>query len=666
MTATISTDIKRINYKSDFDFVARLMVSAPDGTITDIGFPSYDWEMRISSGCNGYTQFVASAKGGKLKNCVNDNGQLRIVCDNHGLRVGKLFAEFYAYLPNDIYPDGEQLVVNPQEIGIELVADAGDEPTDIEIQLALPFIYDSAYRQAVSAGYKGTQEEYMALASMLPNAVETAIKIQGSADSLADSAETIGSAIETLGATTDAIEQGANVIKDNADTLQESATIVRTSAEQIGGNIADLQASVSSIDSAVEGINQGAFTIANSATKVEASATTLEGVSAIISGSATSLAVSATAIAEGANTIKGSADVLQENADKVSESADKVEQSVEPLVQASESLNSTKQAFEMLSSEWADGRKAIATALTNRRYPTEPTESFHAMADKITNMSYEEGWFAKIGYTDENDGGIQEAIDYSYELAKGWNPDGSTAKMFRYNGLLRFLPYLPFDNAVDTSYMFQGCSGLNIIANKEIPNTGECNYMFDKCVALFKAPKMVNPITSATLMFADCSSLREVDTLIFNKNRAGLQAGQLFSNCRNLIKVTLKDTESITYWFGTFNNCEALQRIEGIDLSTATRVDMSSALNKNLTYIDIKNLGKSSLTSFPFGSNCFPVWGVGSDEARQSLIDSLITYSYDRASNGMPTATITLSANTKALLTEEEIAQITAKGFSIA
>ena len=315
--------------------------------------------------------------------------------------------------------------------------------------------------------------------------------------------------------------------------------------------------------------------------------------------------------------------------------------------------------------EMASGKKVIAKALTDRRYPTNNDESFVDMAQKITDMNYEEGWFAKIGYTDDNDGGIQEAINYSYELAKGWNPDGSTANMFRYNGHLRFLPYLPFDNAFDTSFMFQGCIGLNIIANKEIPNIGGCSYMFEGCSALFKAPKMANPITSSTSMFYECISLREVDTLIFDKNKTRINAGQMFSNCRNLIKVILKDTEGITYWFGAFSNCESLQRIEGIDLSTATRVDMGSLLDKNLTYIDIKNLGKSSLTSFPFGSNCFPVWGVGSDEARQSLIDSLITYSYDRASAGMATATIQLSENTKALLTDEEIAQITAKGFTI-
>lgn len=594
MTATISTDIKRINYKSDFDFVARLMVSATDGTITDIGFPSYDWEMRISSGCNGYTQFVASANGGKLKNCVNDNGQLRIVCDNHGLRVGKLFAEFYAYLPNDIYPDGEQLVVNSQEIGIELVADAGDEPTDIEIQLALPFVYDSAYRQAVSAGYKGSQDEYMALASMLPDAVETAIKIQGSA-------EQIGSAIETLGATT--------------DTLQESATIVKTSAEQIGANIADLQASVSSIDDAVEGINQGASTIANSATKVETSATTLEDVSATISGSATSLSESATAIADGANTIKNSADALQENADKVSESATKVEKTVEPLVQASESLDATKQAFEMLSSEWGDGRQAIATALTNRRYPTDPTESFHAMADKITNMSYEEGWFAKIGYTDENDGGIQEAIDYSYELAKGWNPDGSTTTMFKGNSKLHFLPNLDWSNATNLANALSGCSALISLGNFNIS---------EKCTSLFST-------------FADCYALAYIPSL---------------------------NTSKVVYFNSFVQNCRALVRIEKIDLSSVGAMTNPFVNTNNLIYILFTNLGKSTLTTYDFSGALN--WGTVDEENRQSLIDSLITYSYDRASNGMTTATIKLSATTKALLTEEEIAQITAKGFSLA
>lgn len=85
-----------------------------------------------------------------------------------------------------------------------------------------------------------------------------------------------------------------------------------------------------------------------------------------------------------------------------------------------------------------------------------------------------------------------------------------------------------------------------------------------------------------------------------------------------------------------------------------------------LRFILIKNLGKSTLATYDFSGATN--WGVATTDipdARQSLIDSLITYSHDRASNGMATVTIKLSANTKALLTEEEIAQITANGFTI-
>ena len=74
------------------------------------------------------------------------------------------------------------------------------------------------------------------------------------------------------------------------------------------------------------------------------------------------------------------------------------------------------------------------------------------------------------------------------------------------------------------------------------------------------------------------------------------------------------------------------------------------------------------LPSFTYWS----VWGVEDETvplsagARQSLIDTLITYSYDRATAGYSTCTVTLHANTKALLTQDEIAQITAKGYTIA
>ena len=540
----MAESVRRVYYRSDFDFIAKLMVADAGGEDSELGFPAYDWRLFLKR--TRGAPFMASSIGGVLTNCVNDGGRIRIICKNHDFVPGHLTGEMCCYIPNQIYPEGVQTVVFPQEIGIELVDDAGDEPTDIEIQLALPFIYDSAYRQAVSAGYKGTQEDYMALASQLPNAVETANKVQASADSLADSAETIGGAIDTLTSTTDAIELGANVIKDNADALQKSAV-------------------------------------------------------------------------------------------KVGESVAAVEQAVEPLVQASESLNATKHAFEMLSSEWADGRRAIATALTNRRYPTEPSESFHAMADKITNMSYEEGWFAKIGYTDENDGGIQDAIDYAYELAKAWNPDGSTIHIFRQSPIY-FLPNIDVSQIKDaTSFLSD---------NKNVVFVPYLNFISCK---------------NFTRTFQACSNLRIVK--MYTSEAENIE--YCFYNCSGVVEIYLSDTGKATNLQGLLGGCTKVERIYGLNLASAKNIGYTFGNNLSaLVLMTIKNIGKSSLTTFDISGVLN--WGTGGEENRQSLIDSLITYSYDRASNGMATATIKLSANTKALLTEEEIAQITAKGFTIA
>lgn len=60
-------------------------------------------------------------------------------------------------------------------------------------------------------------------------------------------------------------------------------------------------------------------------------------------------------------------------------------------------------------------------------------------------------------------------------------------------------------------------------------------------------------------------------------------------------------------------------------------------------------------------------WGTGGKENRMSVVNSLITNNIDRTKfEASGAATITLSATTKALLTSDEIAQITSKGYTIA
>ena len=86
----------------------------------------------------------------------------------------------------------------------------------------------------------------------------------------------------------------------------------------------------------------------------------------------------------------------------------------------------------------------------------------------------------------------------------------------------------------------------------------------------------------------------------------------------------------------------------------------------------IKNLGKTG-TTFNFNNTYLQNWGDESNTttyplsvgARQSLVDSLLTYSYDRAANGLSNCKIQLHSKVKARLTADEITAIQNKGYTI-
>ena len=80
-----------------------------------------------------------------------------------------------------------------------------------------------------------------------------------------------------------------------------------------------------------------------------------------------------------------------------------------------------------------------------------------------------------------------------------------------------------------------------------------------------------------------------------------------------------------------------------------------------------------NLTSLILGPNFFKTPNVTSIDfssctkwTNDTVVTSLVTNSYDRATAGLNTITLQLSANTKAALTDEQKATITAKGYTIA
>ena len=220
--------------------------------------------------------------------------------------------------------------------------------------------------------------------------------------------------------------------------------------------------------------------------------------------------------------------------------------------------------------------------------------------------------------------------------------------------------------------MFDGCSGLTSIPLFDTSNVTDMEDIFSDCSSLTTVPLFdTSKVTDMTRMFFNCSNLTSIPSF---DTRNVTDTQNMFYGCQSLTSVPELDTRNVTSVYGMFSYCSKLTTIEGISFKSESASTMSSSYlvgystNTSIRKAVFKDIGYQS-TAVQFNTESIINWGVNTDEitdARQSLIDSLITYSFDRAAAGYPTCTITLSSTTKALLTSDEIVQIEAKGFTIA
>ena len=131
-------------------------------------------------------------------------------------------------------------------------------------------------------------------------------------------------------------------------------------------------------------------------------------------------------------------------------------------------------------------------------------------------------------------------------------------------------------------------------------------------------------------------NIDSIDTsMVFTSNVTGM-AGMFF-NCRALTSLDLSsfDTSKVTNMGGIFANCDNIAQLSLGEGFFKTR---------EVTEVNFRYLENWSQDSF---------------------IQSVVTNSYDRASNGLSTLTINLHANTYAYLTDEHKATLTAKGYDV-
>ena len=208
------------------------------------------------------------------------------------------------------------------------------------------------------------------------------------------------------------------------------------------------------------------------------------------------------------------------------------------------------------------------------------------------------------------------------------------------------IPKLDTSNVIHMNGTFYGCHSLRSIPLLDTSNLETMDKTFHGCSSLTTIPLLdTSNLTSMYMSFRDCISLKSIPELDTSKVT---NMKCCFDSCYNLTTIPKLDTRNVTDFHGCFFACSKLRRIEEISFKSIGGdykcgrmfIDLWSTANNEryngpTSYILIKDIGTNpDCTLLDFRLHRY--WGnnnYGSD-SRQSLIDSLLTYSFDRRSAG--------------------------------
>lgn len=271
--------------------------------------------------------------------------------------------------------------------------------------------------------------------------------------------------------------------------------------------------------------------------------------------------------------------------------------------------------------------------------------------------------------------------------------DGGFSRNCEY---LEYVPDMYFPNATALGTLFRGCIRLVNIPRVDWTDKAATVY------GMFMESPGPNPVSEWTdfkcasnisNMFQNMSSTIDWKDYTFTSRAASVALFQFFQNSSivSFPKFDFKDVGNMEQFIGwckqlpdsipdfskwggvkNFNQfmCDApknVKRVEGLNFASVEQMDIYAFYGcYSLRFIRILNLGKGSCTSYSF-SGCRN-WGVNDSsntDARQSLVDTLLTNSYDRTAAGLAAITVSLSSASRNALTNEEKAAITAKGITL-
>ena len=211
------------------------------------------------------------------------------------------------------------------------------------------------------------------------------------------------------------------------------------------------------------------------------------------------------------------------------------------------------------------------------------------------------------------------------------------------NGCLKTVPDLSkFTNNLFSMYSIFGFNRYLVdasnLAKWNTSNVMDMQYMFNYCTALVSIPLFdTSNVTNMSYMFANCSSL---------------------------VTIPQFDTSSVTDTSYMFAACASLESIPLLDFGKVVNLGYIFGFSRNeiVTHLGgFKDLGKVSSISGTNSSSFLPFLPNITKESVLNVLNNL----YDRKSNGLSVLTLKLHANHLAMLSDEEKAIATNKGWTL-
>ena len=245
----------------------------------------------------------------------------------------------------------------------------------------------------------------------------------------------------------------------------------------------------------------------------------------------------------------------------------------------------------------------------------------------MNNLTFPEGITYKYKYTTSGD-----------FIPTGHNAGVSMAYAYfaRENRIIEIL--YDTSNVTNMSYMFNGCVNLNSISQLDTSNVTNMNNMFYNCSGLTSIPQL------------DTSKVTTMSNML--------------ESCKNLPTIPQLDTSNVTSMDSMFRYCSILTTIPQLDCSKVTSIGMFG-YGGNTSIVNLggfKNLGMQKSVSNTSGNYFLYASSKLTHESIMNVINNL----YDRKSAGYSVLTLKLHANTLTLLSDEEKAIATNKGWTLA